>query len=357
MSVTLPGTRPMRAAMQAVMDAGRAWAITPHVHSKSRYARAQNGGWRVRSRLQFRPGEVRRLKLAAAVRVFIASARLGVARDVIIPRFPEEGLLANLLHVLEILRRVRPDARVHVDWALTGAELAFRYGEKGDDVWTRLFRTTGPRSAKTAYEAASRVDFAFWGKGRDHLSGRRLQKHREAYHSILLKWLEIKSPRVLEQVDEISQRHFHGRFCVGIHRRVGNPLVANLQRDGKVPSLQSIVQMVESILSVATRGGVADYSIYLATDDADAVGVLKEAFGCKLIVRENVQRTTADGREVHFGEWGRLSTADAEDVLIDTVLLSQCNVMVHTSSSVSTVASIINPAMILVRASERGSTP
>ena len=108
--------------------------------------------------------------------------------------------------------------------------------------------------------------------------------------------------------------------------------------------------MVESIVSVATKDGVPDYSVYLATDDADAVRAFKSAFGVKLIVREDVQRTTADAAEVHFGEWGRLSITDAEDVLIDTVLLSKCNVLVHISSSVSTVASIFNPALILVHA-------
>lgn len=33
-----------------------------------------------------------------------------------------------------------------------------------------------------------------------------------------------------------------------------------------------------------------------------------------------------------------------------TVLLSKCNVMVHTSSSLSTAASLMNPNLILVRA-------
>jgi hypothetical protein len=127
-------------------------------------------------------------------------------------------------------------------------------------------------------------------------------------------------------------------------------MVADLQEDGRVPTPESIVGTVESIIAAATKGGNADYSVYLATDDTNAVILFKNAFGPKLIVREEVQRTTADGPEVHFGEWGSLSIVDAEDVLIDAVLLSKCNVMVHASSSVSTVASILNPALILVRA-------
>ena len=339
----------LRAAVQAVIDAGRAWAVMPHIHRNTGYARTQKG-WRIRYRQSFRHREVLKLKLLVAAQVFVESVRLGLARNVVVTRYPGEGLMANLLHVLEVVRRVRPDAHVHVDWTITGTELAFRYGERGHDVWVRLFRTLGPPLTETAHQAVARVDFAFWGTGKDHLTGGYLQRHREVYHATILKWLEISNRRVLAEVDEVCTRYFHERFCIGVHRRVGNPMVANLQKDGKVPSSESIIKIVESIIPIATNAGIPDYCVYLATDDTEAVGVFKGAFGAKLVVRDNVQRTTADGTEVHFGEWNRLSIADAEDALIDTVLLSQCNVMVHTSSSVSTVASIMNPAMILIRA-------
>ena len=140
-----------------------------------------------------------------------------------------------------------------------------------------------------------------------------------------------------------------GRFCIGIHRRVDNALVADLQSDGKVPSLEMFIRAVEVILSILTKEGISENAIFLATDDAEAVGEFKRAFGSRLIVRDNVQRTTSDAAEVHFRDWDRLSITDAEDVLVDTVLLSKCDVLVHASSSVSTVASIMNPALTLVR--------
>jgi hypothetical protein len=109
------------------------------------------------------------------------------------------------------------------------------------------------------------------------------------------------------------------------------------------------IRAVEAILSILAREGIPDYAIFLATDDAEAVSVLNRAFGCRLIFRDNVQRTTSDGAEVHFRDWECLSITDAEDVLVDTVLLSKCDVLVHASSSVSTVASIMNPALTLIR--------
>jgi hypothetical protein len=244
---------------------------------------------------------------------------------------------------------VRPDASVHVDWMLAGTEIGFRYGEVGGDVWSRLFRTLGSRSSETAHRADSRIDFAFWGTGKDHLTGKRLQDQRNAYHSAVLNRLKIINWRVLDEVRRIQEQFLEGRFCVGIHRRVGNAMVANLQGKGYVPSLELFVKTVESMLSVLSKEGISDYAVFLATDDAEAVDAFRCAFGPRLTVRDDVQRTTSDTAEVHFRDWDLLSIADAEDVLIDALLLSKCNVLVHAASSVSTVAAIMNPSLVLVR--------
>jgi hypothetical protein len=332
-----------------VFDAERAWVVAPTVYRRAVYASNATGGWCLRYRRAFRRQEVLKLKISAVHRVFIESIKLGVARFIVIPRYPEEGLLANLLHVLEVVHRVRPDATVHVDWVLKGTEIGFRYGDIGDDIWARLFVSLGPRPPAITHQAASRVDLAFWGTGRDHLTGSRLEKHRHAYHATVLKWVEIANTHVLEQVRRTCVQFLDGRYCIGIHRRVGNALVADLQSDGKVPSLEMFIKGVEAIISILAKEGIPDHAIFLATDDAEAVDVFKRAFGCRLIVRDNVQRTTSDAAEVHFRDWDLLSITDAEDVLVDTMLLSKCDVLVHASSSVSTVASIINPALTLVR--------
>jgi hypothetical protein len=338
-----------RALARAGRDAGRAWAITPNRYRASAYMQDESGGWHFVRRRRFRRSEVLKLKFLTAARVFVASLETGTARSVVISRYPEEGLAANLLHVLEVLRRLRPGAGVRVDWVLTGSELGFRYGEVGDDVWAQLFRPLGPRSDDAAHEVDFRLDFAFWGTGKDHLTGKQLQDHRNVYSSVALSWLKIASRRVLDEVRRIQEQFLDGRFCIGIHRRVGNALVADLQSKGYVASLDALIKAIESMLSALAGEGVPDHAVFLATDDAEAVAGFRGAFGARLIVRDDVQRTTADAPEVHFREWGRLSITDAEDVLIDAVLLSKCNVLVHASSSVSTLAAIMNPSLTLIR--------
>jgi hypothetical protein len=338
-----------RAVVQAGFDFARAWAIAPPYYRSDIRGRSDNGRWCVSRQRLFQLRELFKLKVLAARPVFVESLRLRLADSVMIPRYLSEGLLANLIHVLEVVHRLRPDANVYVDWVLTGTEQGFRYGKIGDDVWVQLFRTLGPPPHSITFRAWLPLDFTLWGAGKDYLTGRRLQKHRQAYNSTVLKWLEVTNHRVLETVRQISEQCLNGRFCIGIHRRVGVPALAALQKDGRIPSLESFIAAVESLSSKLARQGTLDYAIFLATDDVKAVDVFQRRFGSGLIVRDNVQRTTSDAPEVHFRDWGHLSITDAEDVLIDTILLSRCNVMLHASSSVSTIASIMNPNLALVR--------
>ncbi|MEO9189478.1 MAG: hypothetical protein ABI224_05650 [Acetobacteraceae bacterium] len=336
------------AIAQAGHDAGRAWIISPARFARSFYGPDESGGVRLRHRRPFRRRELLKLKMLTARDVFFRSLALGFARTVRIPRRPTEGLLANLLHVIEVLHRVRPDARVYVDWVLTGAEQGFRYGGGGDDVWAQLFLAIGPRLPKTAHRVEHSIDFAFWGTGKDRLRGRSLARHRRAYHATVSKWLRISNEQVRERVRHTCQRFPTGCFRIGVHRRVGNVRVADLQHDGKVPSLQDFVMTVQLILKIQGR---PDHVIFLATDDAEAVTVFKDTFGSRLVLQDQVQRTTADLGEVHFRDWNQLSIVDAVDVLTDTILLSYCDVLVHASSSISTFASVANPDLVLMRVS------
>jgi hypothetical protein len=141
------------------------------------------------------------------------------------------------------------------------------------------------------------------------------------------------------------QARLRGRFIVGVHHRVDNGWLSNLQGDGRVPTLRQLLQHARR-----ATAGHAEWAVFLATDDAAAVTPFREDFGPRLIVRDDVQRTTAGRVEVHFQHWGKVSLTDAEDVLIDTLLLARCDVLVHISSSVSTVAALLNPRLRLVRA-------
>jgi len=336
---------------RAAHDAARAWIIYPIFFARGELELQKNGAYEPTSLELYSIRQRLRMKFIVAGYTFWHSLKLRFARTVCIPRLGGEGLMANLLHVLEVLHRVRPDAHVHVDWVLDSSEEGFRYGQVGENVWTGLFRTLGAQPHRRYFRAASSVDSALWGTGKDYLKGRVLKRHRDAYNQTLVKWVEIANPRVLEEVRSIYERSLNGRFCIGIHRRVGNQYVLNLQRDGAMPSIERLVECVRA--EVRSRAAT-DWVVFLATDDANAALLLRQELGPRLVVRDQVRRTTADEAEVHYSDWGKLSLADAEDVLIDALLLARCDVVLHASSSVSTMAGLLNPALCLVRVAQVG---
>jgi hypothetical protein len=339
-----------QAPARAAHDAARAWILNPKFYAHVTLEMQENRALRLISRRRFSMRERFKKKILAGL-VFWRSLKLRLARTVCIPLLKGEGLMANLSHVLEVLHCVRPDASVHVDWVLDGSEQGFRYGQVGEDVWTGLFRPLDAQPHHRCFRAVGMVDYTLWGTGKDYLKGRMLKRHRDVYNQTLVNWVEIVNPRVLEEVRRIYDRSLNGRLCIGIHRRVGNPLVSNLQGDGAVPSIE---RFVECARAQVRSCAATDWAVFLATDDADAVPLLRQEFGQRLVVRDQVRRTTADEAEVHFSDWGELSLADAEDVLIDTLLLARCDVLLHASSSVSTMAGLLNPTLCLVRVAAVG---
>lgn len=329
----------------AVRDALRAWNIAPNFFALCNYRTDAGGVHHVVFWRPWSPLERIQIKAVQAGRVFLESLRVRVAEEVSIRRLGTEGFCANLLHVLEVLHRIRPNAQVHVDWALDGNESGFRYGVVGENVWQQLFCSLGPRPTGRFVVAQGPVDLAFWGNGKVRLTGRALQNNRASYHQTFRSWIQVNNPRVNVEVERMSERLLRHPVRIGVHRRVPNWMVANLQSHGTVPSIS---QFLECVRRQIYSSGAHNWVIFLATDDAQAVPAFMSSFGDRLLVRSEVKRTRRNQTEVHFHDWGKLSIADAEDVFIDTLLLARCTVLIHTSSSISTVASLINPAMTLV---------
>ena len=88
------------------------------------------------------------------------------------------------------------------------------------------------------------------------------------------------------------------------------------------------------------------YPIYLATDDADAPRLFKDAFGERVVVRDGVSRV-GEGHEVHMCEMNLepATITEACDVLIDALLLAKCDVLVCGSSAVSLAVRFMKPAI------------
>ncbi len=331
----------LSAPFLAARDAWRAFRITPFVHvaggSVYDYREGQSLLWTFLRRL--------RLKLRTAKFVWHVNMRTRLAPRVWIPLNPGEGFFSNFNHVLTTLYRTRPGAEVHVEWTLSGEETGFRYGQVGDNVWNHLFRPIQAKQSGHFFRPAPALCYTFCGHGKVYLKGAPLARQRQSYHRLYADRVRVENPRVLAEVERICDPAFAGRFCVGVHKRVANAGVAACQEAGSLPSTKVFIERVRALI---TDTGTDRYLVFLATDDAPAVRRFQRAFGANLIVRDDVKRTSGDQTEVHYQDWGVLSLTDAEDVLIDALVLARCHALVHASSSISSAVGIMNPTLRMV---------
>jgi hypothetical protein len=185
-----------------------------------------------------------------------------------------------------------------------------------------------------------------------------------------------------------------GVYKLAVHKRVSTPAVINAQSAQTLPSTAEYIAAARKALATAAaknrrsqqqqqqhggdgqkkktdgdeeegeEGGATAAAaaaaagggggvIWLASDDAEAVDAFKAEFGDRCVVRgAEVKRTTGgvceDGRsnEVH-NLAGGATIMDAVDVLIDALMMSECDECIHADSNVTIAAAIFNPSMAM----------
>ncbi|MGH9349879.1 MAG: hypothetical protein ACRD26_21725 [Vicinamibacterales bacterium] len=92
------------APLGAAHDAARAWMVAPQFFAHCSYEVQSDEALRVSSRRRYTLLGRLVLKARAATRVFRHSLPVRATRAVFVPHLGGEGLMANLLHVMEVLR-------------------------------------------------------------------------------------------------------------------------------------------------------------------------------------------------------------------------------------------------------------
>jgi hypothetical protein len=323
-----------------------------------------------------------------------AALEISTATRVLVRRH-DNGFFANFLQVVDALaasitalaphepgaagREGGVAGEVVVDWTLDGTEEHFTYGQIGTNVWVELFEPiTQPCSAETgpdqdaACEAATqpvmlgrRLNMLLCSvyrgmtTGEDGGGSSYFASHRQQYSVLCKTHIKVRHPAVLKAVEagkaalnaaanaELGEQKRAYRLAV--HKRVSTPAVINAQTSNSLPPTSVYIAAAQTAL--AERGGEEGSGvIWLASDDNEAVDAFQAAFGDRCIVREGVKRTNGgvceDGRsnEVH-NLAGGATVEDAADVLIDAMMMSECDECLHADSNVTIAAAIFNPTM------------
>ena len=267
----------------------------------------------------------------------------------------DNGFFANWLQLLDAHYFADAMAFVDPDWIITGKEREFNYGSPGEDVFKSLFQIcteekTDPLPS-SRFDVTHRFNFLLINVFRGRfLRGPQAARRRLEYSRVAQR-IFMPHPRILKRLDEIlSPQRGQRNILIGVHKRVDNPGTARMQLEQRMLQTGAYISAVKKVaLRYAENSkDSCEVRIVLASDDEDAVAEFRTVFGDRLICNEAAKRSKGginDKKlplEVH-GQEERLTLSDAEDCLVDALLLAACDAFVHADSNLTIAAGILNP--------------
>lgn len=162
---------------------------------------------------------------------------------------------------------------------------------------------------------------------------------RQQTKEIMDRYVKLK-PSVAIKIESFYQKEMVGKHTIGIHLRGKH--VAN---EVKYPPLQEI-------FDEANKYATSQSQFFVATDQINLLNEAIKSLKGK-VVYYNCFRTdkgsTAPAPSGFFFPINYSKARLGEDVLVETFLLSQCDIMIHTISNVPLVATYFNPELHGVR--------
>lgn len=160
----------------------------------------------------------------------------------------------------------------------------------------------------------------------DTLRGDNLERPdlHDVLNGIVEEHIRVK-PAILAKLNAFVDAHFRGRRVIGVHIRGGEH---NIEIEGwhRMARAPESLYMREIDVYLKSK---AEADIFLATDNTQTVDIFRKRYGNRIICSD-AQRSSS-GRAPHCETTGY---DIGEDVLIDGLLLAQCDYLVHGISSV-----------------------
>jgi hypothetical protein len=148
---------------------------------------------------------------------------------------------------------------------------------------------------------------------------------------------------VLAEVNQFWDRHLAGERVIGLHYRSTDKPAGLAKRNR--PMLPGIEEYLDRALAAP---GSADAKFFLATEDELAVERARERLGNRLVSID----ATRSRNDVppHFAVGG---PRVGQEALVDCLLLSRCDYLVHGKSNLSGAAMLFNPRLAHIDVSRR----
>lgn len=154
------------------------------------------------------------------------------------------------------------------------------------------------------------------------------ESFRRPIHDVFNKFIKIK-PHIVEKINTFYQQHMQGKQTVGLH----------IRRTDKHKDAQKIPLSI--FIDIAKK--FQDYQYFVASDSEQVINDLKNHFGNKIIAYDAYR--SKDNTPIHYSNPISNKIKAGEDVLIEAILLSKCNIFIHGCSNVATAVLFFNPTL------------
>jgi hypothetical protein len=216
-------------------------------------------------------------------------------------------------------------------------------GSEGENIWNNFFQ---PLATPSPIHRFPDGDLESKSKGGDFpgdgvlvarrnpamlLSPGRIDEYNRGFLAGIVRKHFTPIPGISAVVHSFASRYFAGHHVIGVHVR-GN------EHDGELGYFRLRRRPLQSYFDAVSRAGdLGEARIFLATDQQDIVQAFRERYGQRLLL--SAARRVNRGESLH----GAVGGHDVGvDVLIECLLLSRCNHLVHGISNVSTAACYFN---------------
>ncbi len=300
---------------------------------------------------------MKRTKLALLLSLFFAAQTTQSAPiDLTIKIQEGGGFFAELHKVMQCLIHYEKDlAQVYVDWT----DEFFPYKDGADENGWDLFFEPIPPTRKTTTKVVQKIIVnstaqhhelhdqcctAPWVAYDQYLPYRRL------IHKKLTKYIRLK-PAIQNEWDAFYNAQMKGYKCIGVHARIARQH-AWLVPGKRLPQVDDYFKEIDRLIKIHQGKNI---KIFVASDSHQAIRQFKERYGDRMLSIEAyrseedkdpcIMYTSGSYYKTHKNAWheqkhryfGGLTT------LLDCLLLSKCNYLIHTTSNLAFFATYYNP--------------
>lgn len=156
---------------------------------------------------------------------------------------------------------------------------------------------------------------------------------RKKMNSIIREYVKIKK-HIPAKVNFFYKKYMKGKKIIGVHVRGTDKKLENIQ-----PSLDSFLKIIDKY---------KECHILIASDEYAIVEKFKKRFHGRVIcydAHRSLNSTPVHNNSFITSQKNPLNAILGEEVLIEAILLSKCDLFVHSVSNVATAVLFFNPKL------------